>query len=109
VPRGREAVRHVGVEAKAGSAVSRNTSDDATSFTVPSPPQAITTSIPRATAACVRSRAWWRRSVTKISAATPCASTHAAACSARWRAVSGRTPSPEIGLMMTATRVGTRG
>ena len=83
------------------SGTSPNVRADATSLIVPSPPHAMTSRAPRATAAFVSSRACPWLSVTKTSAGSPCRSTMADASSARARAASGRTP-PAMGLITKA-------
>jgi hypothetical protein len=79
-------------------------SADPTSFIVPSPPHAITSRAPRATAAAASSLAWPRRSETTISAASPHDASAARASSTRRDAACGPPP-PEIGLMMTVITI----
>ena len=85
------------------SAAGLKASIEATSFTVPSPPQAITRVAPRSTASRASARACWAAVVRKTSPGIPSAASAAWASSRRCRAVSRRPRAPDTGLMITAT------
>src|SRR6185436_5978737 len=81
-----------------------NASAVATSFTVPSPPQATTRRAPRSTAPAASSRAWPACAVIRISGSAPAASSRSEAWSARRRVRSRLLRTPAMGLRMIATR-----
>jgi hypothetical protein len=81
----------------------------ATSLMVPSPPQATTSIVPRASAARVRSPACPGPCVRCTSPVTPAWASSSVASAARRRPASGCPRAPEMGLMITATRIDARG